>query len=215
MASKLGRRGQEYCWGRSESGDVCRWVYTLLISPLSSCEDSFIQNWDCMYIRNNNSSSSPGDLVCHTFQILKSSPFLSYIPLVGIEWCCHICQNFVVLLVFVNKGAPNNIAVKVLVRVYVVLAKELHPQDLNGKADPYLILRIGNKVFNDKENYKPMQLSPVFGRWEQIWSNSQFVSFASRPIDNTCALISNITQQFAILFHRWDCLGYDGRFPSL
>ena len=65
---------------------------------------------------------------------------------------------------FVNKGAPNNIAVKVLVRVYVVLAKELHPQDLNGKADPYLILRIGNKVFNDKENYKPMQLSPVFGR---------------------------------------------------
>lgn len=53
---------------------------------------------------------------------------------------------------------------KVLVRVYIVLAKELHPQDLNGKADPYLVVRIGNKVFNDKENYKPMQLSPVFGR---------------------------------------------------
>ena len=65
---------------------------------------------------------------------------------------------------FLYPGAPSNIAVKVLVRVYVVLAKELHPQDLNGKADPYLILRIGNKVFNDKENYKPMQLSPVFGR---------------------------------------------------
>ena len=205
MASKPGRRGQEYCWGRSESGDVCRWVYMLLMSLLSSLEESFIQNWDCIYKQNDNSSSSPGVLVCLTFQILKSLPFLSYIPLVNIEWGCHNCQNFVVLLVFVNKGAPNNIAVKVLVRVYVVLAKELHPQDLNGKADPYLILRIGNKVFNDKENYKPMQLSPVFGRWEQIWSNSQSASFANILFEDTgckiSAFISHIIQQFSILFY--------------
>ncbi|XP_067937439.1 otoferlin-like [Watersipora subatra] len=61
-------------------------------------------------------------------------------------------------------GVPSNDPVKVLVRVYVVLAKELHPADLNGKADPYLVIKLGSKTINDVENYIPKQLNPVFGK---------------------------------------------------
>ena len=59
---------------------------------------------------------------------------------------------------------PSNGPVKVLVRVYIVLAKELHPSDMNGKADPYLVLKLGAKTISDSENYVPKQLNPVFGK---------------------------------------------------
>lgn len=57
---------------------------------------------------------------------------------------------------------------KVLVRIYVVLAKELHPADLNGKADPYLVIKLGNRTISDVENYIPKQLNPIFGRFVYI-----------------------------------------------
>ena len=61
-------------------------------------------------------------------------------------------------------GLPSNGLIKVLIRIYVVLAKDLHPADLNGKADPYLVVKLGSKTINDVENYIPKQLNPVFGR---------------------------------------------------
>ena len=49
-------------------------------------------------------------------------------------------------------------------RVYVVKAKDLHPMDINGKADPYLVLQLGSKRISDKDNYVSKNLNPVFGK---------------------------------------------------
>jgi Ca2+-dependent lipid-binding protein, contains C2 domain len=62
------------------------------------------------------------------------------------------------------QGVPNNDPIHVLVRVYVVKATDLHPMDLNGKADPYVVLQLGSKRLSDKENYVSKQLNPVFGK---------------------------------------------------
>ncbi|XP_055886227.1 otoferlin-like isoform X5 [Biomphalaria glabrata] len=62
------------------------------------------------------------------------------------------------------QGLPSNEPVKVLVRVYIVKANDLHPADINGKADPYLVIRLGSKSQNDKDNYISKQLNPVFGK---------------------------------------------------
>lgn len=51
-----------------------------------------------------------------------------------------------------------------MVRVYVVRANDLHPTDPNGKADPYLMVALGNQKVNDKENYVSKQLNPMFGK---------------------------------------------------
>lgn len=37
---------------------------------------------------------------------------------------------------------PTNDPIHVLVRVYIVKASDLHPMDLNGKADPYVLLQV-------------------------------------------------------------------------
>ena len=52
-----------------------------------------------------------------------------------------------------------------MVRVYVIKANDLHPMDINGKADPYLVLQLGPKRVSDKENYVSKQLNPVFGKF--------------------------------------------------
>ena len=62
------------------------------------------------------------------------------------------------------QGIPSNDPLHVLVRVYVVKANDLHPADINGKADPYVIIRLGKNTINDKENYISKQLNPVFGK---------------------------------------------------
>ena len=36
--------------------------------------------------------------------------------------------------------------------------------DINGKADPYLVLQFGSKRVSDKDNYVSKQLNPVFGK---------------------------------------------------
>ena len=66
-------------------------------------------------------------------------------------------QNFL-------SGLPSNEPLRVLVRVYVVKANDLHPMDINGKADPYLVLQFGSKRLSDKDNYVSKQLNPVFGK---------------------------------------------------
>ncbi|KAM4561262.1 fer-1-like protein 6 isoform 2-T2 [Fundulus diaphanus] len=64
----------------------------------------------------------------------------------------------------VNRGIPQNISVQVLIRVYIVSASNLHPADPDGKADPYIFLRLGKNEIKDRDNYIPKQLNPVFGR---------------------------------------------------
>ncbi|XP_013379026.1 otoferlin isoform X3 [Lingula anatina] len=62
------------------------------------------------------------------------------------------------------QGVPSNDPIHVRIRVYVVKATDLHPMDINGKADPYLLIRCGKTVINDKEHYVSKQLNPVFGK---------------------------------------------------
>nr|XP_019952111.1 PREDICTED: fer-1-like protein 4 [Paralichthys olivaceus] len=63
----------------------------------------------------------------------------------------------------ITDGIPTNSAIKVLVRVYIVKATNLAPTDPNGKADPYLVLRVGQQSLNSKDRYIPKQLNPTFG----------------------------------------------------
>ncbi|XP_077546879.1 ferlin family C2 domain-containing myoferlin misfire isoform X2 [Haemaphysalis longicornis] len=62
------------------------------------------------------------------------------------------------------QGLPSNDPIHVLIRVYVVKATDLHPADMNGKADPYIVIHLGSKRNSDKENYISKQLNPVFGK---------------------------------------------------
>ncbi|KAM8750038.1 fer-1-like protein 6 [Acanthopagrus schlegelii] len=64
----------------------------------------------------------------------------------------------------VIRGIPPNCPVQVLIRVYIVSASNLHPADPDGKADPYIVLRLGKNEIKDRDNYIPKQLNPVFGR---------------------------------------------------
>ena len=57
-----------------------------------------------------------------------------------------------------------------LVTVTVLQAIDLHPADINGKADPYIVIRIGQNVISDKEHYISKQLNPVFGKYESFSS---------------------------------------------
>ncbi|XP_041663567.1 fer-1-like protein 6 [Cheilinus undulatus] len=68
----------------------------------------------------------------------------------------------------VNRGIPPNNQVQVLIRVYIVSASNLHPADPDGKADPYVVLRLGKHEIKDRDNYIPKQLNPVFGRSFEI-----------------------------------------------
>uniref|UniRef100_A0A674C754 Fer-1-like protein 4 n=1 Tax=Salmo trutta TaxID=8032 RepID=A0A674C754_SALTR len=63
----------------------------------------------------------------------------------------------------ITKGIPQNTPIKVLVRVYVVKATNLAPTDPNGKADPYVVVKVGGQSMDSKDSYIPKQLNPVFG----------------------------------------------------
>ncbi|GAA6102086.1 otoferlin isoform X2, partial [Tachysurus ichikawai] len=62
------------------------------------------------------------------------------------------------------QNIPHNDPLNVLVRIYIVRATNLHPTDLNGKADPYVVIKLGKTEIKDKENYISKQLNPVFGK---------------------------------------------------
>ncbi|XP_063069858.1 fer-1-like protein 6 isoform X2 [Engraulis encrasicolus] len=64
----------------------------------------------------------------------------------------------------INQGLPPNTQTKVLIRVYIVSATNLHPADPDGKSDPYIVLKLGKTEIKDRDNYIPKQLNPVFGR---------------------------------------------------
>uniref|UniRef100_A0A4W6EVB0 Otoferlin n=1 Tax=Lates calcarifer TaxID=8187 RepID=A0A4W6EVB0_LATCA len=62
------------------------------------------------------------------------------------------------------QNIPHNDPINVLVRIYVIRATDLHPADINGKADPYI-------------NYISKQLNPLFGK--------SFDVEATFPMDST------------------------------
>lgn len=47
--------------------------------------------------------------------------------------------------------------------VCVLQATNLTPTDPNGKADPYLVVRVGQQSQDTKDRYIPKQLNPTFG----------------------------------------------------
>uniref|UniRef100_A0A3Q3A9Z4 Myoferlin n=1 Tax=Kryptolebias marmoratus TaxID=37003 RepID=A0A3Q3A9Z4_KRYMA len=51
-----------------------------------------------------------------------------------------------------------------LVRIYVIRAVDLQPKDNNGKCDPYIKISVGRNSIDDRDNYLPNTISPVFGR---------------------------------------------------
>ncbi|CAH8649333.1 unnamed protein product [Heterobilharzia americana] len=74
------------------------------------------------------------------------------------------------------KTLPVKSKFKLTVRLYVIRAIELHPSDQNGKSDPYLIVSLGKTVINDRDDYKPKTLNPVFGKYYEF--------IAHLPMDN-------------------------------
>ncbi|XP_054872216.1 otoferlin isoform X18 [Amphiprion ocellaris] len=89
------------------------------------------------------------------------------------------------------QSIPHNDPINVLVRVYVVRATELHPADINGKADPYIVIKLGKSEVKDKENYISKQLNPVFGK--------------SFDIEATFPMESMLT----VSVYDWDLVGTD------
>ncbi|XP_036066305.1 otoferlin isoform X6 [Oryzias melastigma] len=89
------------------------------------------------------------------------------------------------------QSIPHNDPINVLVRIYVVRATDLHPADINGKADPYIVIKLGKTEVKDKENYISKQLNPVFGK--------------SFDIEATFPMESMLT----VSVYDWDLVGTD------
>ncbi|XP_019393662.1 PREDICTED: otoferlin [Crocodylus porosus] len=89
------------------------------------------------------------------------------------------------------QGIPSNDPINVLVRVYVIRATDLHPADINGKADPYIAIKLGKSDIKDKENYISKQLNPIFGK--------------SFDIEATFPMESMLT----VAVYDWDLVGTD------
>lgn len=73
----------------------------------------------------------------------------------------------------------------------VFQATNLSPADPNGKADPYVVVTVGQEQKDTKDRYIPKQLNPVFGEYAgnfhlaclieivQIWGSSCGPAFCS------------------------------------
>ncbi|XP_019746094.1 otoferlin-like isoform X2 [Hippocampus comes] len=89
------------------------------------------------------------------------------------------------------QNIPHNDPIIVLVRVYIIRATDLHPADINGKADPYIVIKLGKNEVKDKENYISKQLNPLFGK--------SFDIEATFPMDST----------LTVSIYDWDLVGTD------
>nr|AAI26369.1 Fer-1-like 5 (C. elegans) [Homo sapiens] len=58
-----------------------------------------------------------------------------------------------------------------LVRVYMVRAINLQPQDYNGLCDPYVILKLGKTELGNRDMYQPNTLDPIFGMMFELTCN--------------------------------------------
>jgi myoferlin len=51
---------------------------------------------------------------------------------------------------------------KCIVRLYVISAFNLSSRDNGGESDPYLLLTLGNKTYNERDHYLLDQPNPDF-----------------------------------------------------
>ncbi|KAK3589425.1 hypothetical protein CHS0354_020754 [Potamilus streckersoni] len=63
---------------------------------------------------------------------------------------------------------PSSDVEECIVRVYVVKAMDLQPNDPTGLADPYVEIVLGKTKISDRDNYIPNSINPVFGRMFEI-----------------------------------------------
>ncbi|CAB3993921.1 myoferlin-like isoform X2 [Paramuricea clavata] len=66
--------------------------------------------------------------------------------------------------IFKEERLPRAKPVNCIVRVYIVRVYDLTPQDLNGLADPYLVVSLGKQCCDDRENYAHNTLEVDFGK---------------------------------------------------
>ncbi|XP_055462731.1 fer-1-like protein 5 [Psammomys obesus] len=58
-----------------------------------------------------------------------------------------------------------------MVRVYLIRAINLQPQDYNGLCDPYVILKLGQTKLGSRDSYYPNTLDPIFGTVYELICN--------------------------------------------
>ncbi|XP_035389086.1 myoferlin isoform X2 [Electrophorus electricus] len=62
------------------------------------------------------------------------------------------------------KELPESGPQECLIRIYVVRGIDLQPKDNNGLCDPYIKISLGKTIIDDRDNYIPNTINPVFGR---------------------------------------------------
>ncbi|XP_063229448.1 fer-1-like protein 6 isoform X2 [Bacillus rossius redtenbacheri] len=67
-------------------------------------------------------------------------------------------------------GYPSNEPLEIVVRLYVVRGIGLAIRDVTGASDPYLVVSTSSRenLVNDRENYIPATLDPIFGRMFEL-----------------------------------------------
>uniref|UniRef100_A0A8C2UD53 Myoferlin n=1 Tax=Coturnix japonica TaxID=93934 RepID=A0A8C2UD53_COTJA len=63
---------------------------------------------------------------------------------------------------------PDSGPQECIVRIYIIRALQLQPQDNNGLCDPYIKISLSKKVIEDRDNYVPNTLNPIFGRMYEL-----------------------------------------------
>ena len=59
---------------------------------------------------------------------------------------------------------PDSSPEECIVRIYVIKADDLQPNDPNGLADPYVVIKLGKKSCDNRDSYVPNSLSPSWGK---------------------------------------------------
>ncbi|XP_066547493.1 fer-1-like protein 4 [Amia ocellicauda] len=81
------------------------------------------------------------------------------------SFCIYLAREAQANTFRITEGIPPNSPIQVVVRVYVIQAMNLTPADSNGKADPYVTVKLGKAELSSKERYIPKQLNPMFGEF--------------------------------------------------
>ncbi|XP_075072230.1 myoferlin isoform X2 [Mixophyes fleayi] len=63
---------------------------------------------------------------------------------------------------------PDSGSQECIVRIYIVRGIDMQPKDNNGLCDPYIKITLSKKVIEDRDNYIPNTLNPVFGRMYEL-----------------------------------------------